>query len=211
MGLVQVDGAGRAVERGVAVAEDAAVGGDEPVAVAVGRRGHADDGLAQRSPDWAGEPNEGAPPWGVDRARRAVGPVAAVRIGRHHLAAAVACCRALRRRHRRTIRRPGRHRARRNQAEQRDPSCHEADQRPATPGFPHCLPPRTRRDRAAGRQAVCLLLFRRPGELQESRSFASPPHGRFAFSFNCKDELTGVALQGAFGLATRNCRQRRVN
>jgi hypothetical protein len=26
------------------------------------------------------------------------------------------------------------------------------------------------------------LLIRRPGELNESRSFASPPHGRFAFS-----------------------------
>ena len=39
--------AGRAEERGVAEGEDAAVGGDEPVAVAGGRGGHADDRLVQ--------------------------------------------------------------------------------------------------------------------------------------------------------------------
>ena len=41
--------------------------------------------------------------------------------------------------------------------------------------------PPTRRGRVARRRAVRSCSFRRPGELNESRSFASPPHGRFAF------------------------------
>ena len=42
--------AGRAEEGGVAVGEDAAVGGHQPVALAAGRGGHADDGLVEGSP-----------------------------------------------------------------------------------------------------------------------------------------------------------------
>ena len=50
--LVEPDVAGRSVEVGVAVAEDAAVGCDEPVAVTGGCGGHADDRLVE--PDVAG-------------------------------------------------------------------------------------------------------------------------------------------------------------
>ncbi len=39
--------AGRAEERGIAVVEDAAVGGDEPVPAVVARLGDPDDGLVQ--------------------------------------------------------------------------------------------------------------------------------------------------------------------
>jgi hypothetical protein len=42
-----VQAAGRAVEHGVAVVEDAAVGGHQPVAPAVGRGRHPDDGLVE--------------------------------------------------------------------------------------------------------------------------------------------------------------------
>ena len=56
-----MDGARRAVEPGVAVGEDAAVGGDQPVAPAVGGRGHAHDRLIE-----------------MDGARRAVEPGVAV-------------------------------------------------------------------------------------------------------------------------------------
>ena len=45
--LVQHNGAGRAVEVGVAVVEDAAVGRHQPVAAAVARRGHADHRLVE--------------------------------------------------------------------------------------------------------------------------------------------------------------------
>ena len=47
MGALSADGARAPVEAGVAVGEDAAVGGHEPVALAVGRRRHADDRLVQ--------------------------------------------------------------------------------------------------------------------------------------------------------------------
>ena len=47
MGWLSVDAARGAVEVGVAEGEDAAVGRHEPVAVAVGRGGHADDGLVE--------------------------------------------------------------------------------------------------------------------------------------------------------------------
>ena len=47
MGSLSADAARAPVEAGVAVGEDAAVGGDEPVALAVGRGRHADDGLVQ--------------------------------------------------------------------------------------------------------------------------------------------------------------------
>ena len=47
MGLLRWMLAGRAVERGVAVVEDAAVGGHHPIAPAVGGRGHAHDGLVE--------------------------------------------------------------------------------------------------------------------------------------------------------------------
>ena len=43
MGWFERDVAGGAVELGVAEGEDAAVGGDQPVAAAVGGGGHADD------------------------------------------------------------------------------------------------------------------------------------------------------------------------
>jgi hypothetical protein len=43
---------------------------------------------------------------------------------------------------------------------------------------------------AAGKIATDSLLFRRPGELRESRGFASPPRGRFAFSTACKATMT---------------------
>ena len=43
IGLVEAERAGGAVEAGVAEAEDAAVGCDEPVAVAGGGGGDADD------------------------------------------------------------------------------------------------------------------------------------------------------------------------
>src|SRR5436309_828148 len=46
-GLGELEIAGRAQEGGVAEGEDAAVGGDEPVALAGGRGGHGDDGLGQ--------------------------------------------------------------------------------------------------------------------------------------------------------------------
>ena len=45
--LVEPEAAGAAVELRVAVGEDAAVGGHQPVAAAVGRRRHADHGLVQ--------------------------------------------------------------------------------------------------------------------------------------------------------------------
>ena len=47
MGWLRCDGAGGSVEVGVAEGEDAAVGGDEPVAVAGGCGGDADDGLVE--------------------------------------------------------------------------------------------------------------------------------------------------------------------
>ena len=47
MGLLRVTAAGRAVEAGVAEGEDPAVGGHQPVALAVGGRGHAHDGLVE--------------------------------------------------------------------------------------------------------------------------------------------------------------------
>ena len=40
----------RAVERGIAETEDATVGSHQPVAPAVGRRGHADDGCVEVRP-----------------------------------------------------------------------------------------------------------------------------------------------------------------
>jgi hypothetical protein len=45
------------------------------------------------------------------------------------------------------------------------------------------LPLRPADDRTRRRRAVSSLPIRQPGELSESRSFASPPRGRFAFSF----------------------------
>ena len=52
--------AGGAVEAGVAEGEDAAVGGHQPVALAVGRGGHAHDGLVEV--DAAGRAVEAASP-----------------------------------------------------------------------------------------------------------------------------------------------------
>ena len=45
------------------------------------------------------------------------------------------------------------------------------------------FPLRPADDGSRRQRAVRSWLIRRPGELNESRSFASPPHGRFAFSF----------------------------
>src|SRR3546814_4717742 len=46
-GLVELHGAGGAVEAGVAEREDPPVGGDEPVPASGGCGGHADDGLVE--------------------------------------------------------------------------------------------------------------------------------------------------------------------
>ena len=66
--------AGRAVEAGVAEGEDAAVGGDEPVALAVGRRRHADDRRVER--EAAGAPVEAGVAEGEDAAVGRDEPVA---------------------------------------------------------------------------------------------------------------------------------------
>ena len=47
MGRVKADAAGGPEELGVAEGEDAAVGGHQPVAAALGHGGHAHDGLGR--------------------------------------------------------------------------------------------------------------------------------------------------------------------
>ena len=66
--------AGRAVEGGVTEGEDAAVGGDEPVALAVGRGRHADDRLVEG--DGTGRAVEGGVTKGEDAAIGSDKPVA---------------------------------------------------------------------------------------------------------------------------------------
>ena len=72
--------AGGAVERGVAEGEDAAVGGDEPVAVAGGRGGDADDGRGEAAA--AGGAVERGVAEGEDAAVGGDEPVAVARRGR---------------------------------------------------------------------------------------------------------------------------------
>ena len=212
MGLLRCEGAGRAVERRIAVAEDAAVGGDEPVAVAVRRGGHADDGLAQREPGQCRGAQRRGSVVRRDRARGAVRPVAAVGIGGHHLATAIgACAHCGAGTTGRFDGQAGAQRA--EQTKERHSSCNEDYERPPPSGLLHRLPPHGPKEVGpCGRRATeCSLLIRRPGELLEFRSFASLPHGRFAFSFNSKDGPLGVAGQGAIGPLARNYHQQRVN
>ena len=74
MGRLSIDAAGRAVEGGVAVGEDASVRGDEPVAPAVGGRRHAHDGPIEHHA--AGGAVEGGVAVGEDASVRGDEPVA---------------------------------------------------------------------------------------------------------------------------------------
>ena len=66
-GLLRTEVSGRAVERGVPEGEDTAVGGDEPVPAAVGRRGRADDRFVQCGATFGAEER------GAEREHTAVG------------------------------------------------------------------------------------------------------------------------------------------
>ena len=83
MGWLRSHVAGRAVEAGVAVGEDAAVGGHQPVALAVGRRGHSDDGLVERLTRTCRRTEEGGAVVRAHRSRAVNSPVTPDRIGRH--------------------------------------------------------------------------------------------------------------------------------